>query len=505
MSWDKYPLFSEPLNFFLILTALIMLAYWARRPVHEFVRRLADVWYVLFRSAARVLMRLHGQLRQRNRAVILELGQQRLEKRLEGELTTLAMILAREWDAHPAMHRKLEEQLDAVTKDYRDTAQPAPQPPPWISTLDALLHSAGRDQAVVAEIAQAMHATLERSQAQVVTAYRNATRKRHRMLTVVVARLRRLDVSAQRLERKVADVESRITALTGSLEGFRDIVAGRDSAARFLATSFGVQFTVATLVLTIAALMAYVSFHLIANSMSGLVGTQAVVGSFSTADLAALCLVALQIAAGLVASETFGITRLLGTLQRLEPATKQTIAWASVAVVVTLAGIQAAFAYMNHPAGTTARQALELSAVSYAPWVHLLLGFILALAWSASSIALDAFFYSGRAFLGLLLDPLLSALAAAMFLAAQLGRGLGRVLRSAYDVVIFLPLVIERWWHAKGEQPALFGKPSAPRAQGAGVVDGLDFSSFQWGDEGRTSSPNSSQRGGNSLPPPPLQ
>lgn len=500
MAWDNYSFLSEPLPFFLTLTAIILLAYWARRPVHELVRTLADVWYLLFRSAARALIRLHGQLRQRNRAVILELGQQRLESRLEGELATLAMILAREWDAHPAMHRKLEEQLEAVAKDYRDTAQTAPQPPPWISTLDALLRSAGRDQVVVAEIAQAMHATLERSQAQVVTAYKNATRKRHRMLTAVVTRLRRLDVSAQRLERKVADVESRIAGLTRSLEGFRDIVAGRDIAARSLATSFGVQFIVATLVLSVAGLVAYVSFNLILNSLAQLVGTEASVGSLSTAGLAAFCMVALQIVAGLIASESFGVTRLLGTLHRMEPATKQRIAWASVAVIVTLAGIQAAFAYMSHP-----RDALAISEPSYAPWVHLVLGFVLALVLAATSIALDALFYAGRAVAGLLLDPVLWALATAMFLAAQLGRGVGRMFRSAYDVAIFLPLAVERWWQAKREQPTLFSKSPPAQPQGAGVVDGLDFSSFQWGDESRSASNNTSPRGGNSLPPPPLQ
>lgn len=504
MSWNDYPLLSDPLSFLLILIAAVMLAYWARRPVHEVLRKLGDLWYAQFRFASRALTRAHRQLQQRNRVVILELGQQRLESRLEGELTTLAMILARDWDAHPALHRKLEEQLEAIAKDYRESAQPAPQPPPWISTLDALLRSGGRDQAVVTEIAQAMHATLERSQTQAVAAYRNATRKRQRTLALVVGRLRHLDVSAQRLERKVADLESRLGALARSLDTFRDVAAGRDNAARSLAASFGVQFLTATLVLAVAALVGYTSFHLIVSSLSDLVEAEGVVGLVSTVELAAFSLVALQVVAGLIAAETLGATRLLGTLQRMEPTIKQRLAWSSVAVVGVLAAMQAALAYMHDPSATSAKDTLAFSAQPYAPLVHMTLGFILAIVLAATSIALDAFFYAGRAVLGLVLDPLLAALAAAMFLIAHMGRGLGRVLRSLYDVVIFLPLAIERWWRTRGTHPEPFGKPAVAQPQAAGVVDSLDFSSFTWGEEPHSPGEPASQRG-NSLPPPPLQ
>lgn len=503
MSWDDFPALSDPLSFLLILTVVVALAYWARRPVHDVLRKVGDIWYAQFRFVSRVLVQAHRQLRQRNRAVILELGQQRLESRLESELSTLAMILARDAEAHPTLHRKLEEQLEAVANDYKESAQSPPQPPPWISTLDALLRSAGRDQAVVTEIAQAMHATLERSQAQAVAAYRNATRKRQRTLTLVLGRLRHLDMSAQRLECKIADLETRVGGLVRSLENFRDIIAGRDNAARALATSFGVQFFAAALVLVVAALVGYTSFQLIVTSLSALVGSGGIAGPLSTAGLAALSLVALQIGVGLIAAETLGVTRLLGTLQRMEPAIKKRVAWASVAMVGVLAVIQAALAFMHEPSATAAPSTGAFSVPSYAPLVHLVLGFVLAVVLAATSIALDAFFYSGRAVLGLALDPLLAALAAAMYLMAHLGRGLGRLLRGIYDVLIFLPLAVERWWRARGAQPGPFGAPASSPPQAA-AVNGLDFSSFTW-DETPNASSGATQRGGSSLPPPPLQ
>jgi hypothetical protein len=72
------------------------------------------------------------------------------------------------------------------------------------------------------------------------------------------------------------------------------------------------------------------------------------------------------------------------------------------------------------------------------------MGFILPYALTFVAIPLESFVHALRTVLGLILAGALRALAAALRLAGDGCRYLGRLLIDLYDVVIFLPLWLEQ-------------------------------------------------------------
>ena len=79
---------------------------------------------------------------------------------------------------------------------------------------------------------------------------------------------------------------------------------------------------------------------------------------------------------------------------------------------------------------------------------QMLLGFILPFALAFIAIPLESLIHSARTVGGVLLAALVSTLALVLRVLANIARRMSRVLITLYDVVIVLPLVVERM--AKG-------------------------------------------------------
>jgi hypothetical protein len=130
--------------------------------------------------------------------------------------------------------------------------------------------------------------------------------------------------------------------------------------------------------------------------------------------------------------------------------------WIALVLLVTLAGVEAALALMRDML-IADKQALiqSLATVQQAAasdgWVakiptagQMLLGFILPFALAFIAIPLESLIHSSRTVGGVLLAALVSGLALAMRVLASIARRMARVLITLYDVVIVLPLLIER-------------------------------------------------------------
>jgi hypothetical protein len=74
----------------------------------------------------------------------------------------------------------------------------------------------------------------------------------------------------------------------------------------------------------------------------------------------------------------------------------------------------------------------------------MLLGFILPFALAFIAIPLESLIHSSRTVGGVLLAALVSALALVLRVLGNVARRLSRVLITVYDVVIVIPLLIER-------------------------------------------------------------
>ena len=140
--------------------------------------------------------------------------------------------------------------------------------------------------------------------------------------------------------------------------------------------------------------------------------------------------------------------------------------WFAFGLLVTLAGIEAALALMRDMliadkaallqslSAAAPQQAQGNGVLSGIPTAgQMLLGFILPFALAFVAIPLESFVNSARTVGGAALVLLARGAAFALRLVGNLVRSLARVVITLYDVVIVLPLLVERLISKK--QPAV--------------------------------------------------
>jgi len=189
---------------------------------------------------------------------------------------------------------------------------------------------------------------------------------------------------------------------------------------------------------------------------------------------------------GLFLMETLRFTSLF-PLGNITEKMRRRLMWASLSILLVLAGVEVALAVMRDmiiAADVALKQQLGAAAgtaQAEASWVtriptfgQMILGFTLPFALAFVAIPLEYFINSGRTVLGAGLEMVLRGLAFVLRFAANLIRGAGKLAIMLYDVFIFVPLAIERWVISYREGAARRNKlrpvPPLKRASGSEEV-----------------------------------
>jgi len=178
--------------------------------------------------------------------------------------------------------------------------------------------------------------------------------------------------------------------------------------------------------------------------------------------------------------ETLRITHLFPKIHALSDPMRKRMLWIAFTLLLTLAGIEAALALMRDML-IADKQALmqSLAATAHAAaatdsWLariptigQIVLGFILPFALAFVAIPLESFIASARTVGGAVLVMVMRLLAVSLRLAGSFVRQLARVLVTLYDILIVLPLLVERLVRdrrAPTPTPALSGFEAVERS-----------------------------------------
>jgi len=234
--------------------------------------------------------------------------------------------------------------------------------------------------------------------------------------------------------------------------------------------SAATQLAITTLVLAIATGGALINYKLIALPMSEMVGAgDYLTSSLRTSDVAALVIIFVEATMGLFLMETLRITHLFPRIHGLSDTVRRRLMFAAATLLITLAGIEAALALMRDMLIADKAALLQSLATvqQHAPaadgWMtkiptagQMLLGFILPFALAFVAVPLESFIASARTVLGPALVALTQGAALGMRLLATLVKSLTKLLITFYDIVIVLPLLVERLIR-RGPKAAAFG------------------------------------------------
>ena len=285
-----------------------------------------------------------------------------------------------------------------------------------------------------------------------MTDYRKATNERHGLLQKMLPFWRKLEQTLGQVDVTVRGLEKKAETIDKLMEKYTGILKNSDPAAQALSSSQMTNLIASGFVLFIAVLGGFVNFHLIALPMSEMVGAASYVGALKVSDIAALVIIATEIAMGLFLMESLRITRLFPLIAMMDDRMRKRMVWASFGILFTLACVESSLAYMrdllaaDREALTQSLAGVEVAAPALR-WIpsagQMVLGFMLPFALTFVAIPLESFIQSARTVTGTMIAGILRGIAVVLKIIGDLFQSLGAMLVHLYDFPIFLPLKLE--------------------------------------------------------------
>ena len=472
MSWEQIlTLWSDTiaLSVLIWLVIVIVLLYLARSPAHEALLGLGRAVQRTLRLASRSVMTAERHAQERNREVLLAMAEENQRRFLEREFHRVDAVVKRDLSGYPALHRQLSNQIAQIDEDYRQSTEVPPAPPAWLDAVEAVAKIPSNGDPTVSRILEDIHGTLDKASRDAIEEYRAASQKRHLYLKRMMPFWRRISDQLGDVEKTITGLEERAEVIDTQMGRFEEMRAKTDRMLNTLSASATKQFFVDGLIMLIAILGGAVNFWLIQRPMSEMVGATAGVSlfgvGFNISHIAATVIIAIEIAMGIFLMESLRITRLFPVIGSLDDRMRRRMIWITFAILFILASIEAGLAYMrdllalqdaalNEAMIQSMRDETEIVAgeMAGAPpsfrWIpsmaQMVMGFILPFALAFVAIPLESFVHSARTVFGRLYAAGLRTLASALRMIGQFFLGLMRVLVQIYDVIVILPLTVER-------------------------------------------------------------
>ena len=459
MNSQSWLLWPDNVMLSVLVMAIVAMAfmYAARRPTHDLLRALGHALSAPLRLAARSLSAAAGDIRFRNRAVLLAHGKQEVGQRLEREFERLGAIVTRDLQGYPTLQRKLLDEITKIEEDYKKCGEVPPPPPDWTEAVKAVANIKSTGNELVIKVLEEIKRSTTAIHDKALAEYRKAYEGRHRILEGFMPFWRSVDKNLAQVEKNLAALKSSVSTVDAHMAKYEQISAGTDKAEHALTISAFTQFAIALLVMTVAAGGAFINFKLIALPMSEMVGAgDYITNSLRTSEVAALVIIFVEASMGLFLLEAMRVTHLFPRIASLNEVLRRRMLWIAFTLLVTLAGVEAALALMRDMLIADKQALLQsLSTVQAAAaadgWVgriptagQMLLGFILPFALAFIAIPLESLIHSTRTVGGVLLTALVRTLALVLRVTGQALRQASRVLIRLYDVAIVVPLLAER-------------------------------------------------------------
>jgi hypothetical protein len=454
----------------ILLVLLIAALYFARDTAHQAIQAAAGALAQGLRVASHSVIRAQEHLAARNREVLLAAGREAKERVVEREFARVADTVRKDLAGYPDMHRRLSEAIQRIEEDQEKAVEVPPEVPGWAQAVKVVAELDARNAG--AEILTDIHKSMVKAHGEAMNDYRKASSERHALLRRMMPDWRLVQEALRRVNKSVESVIGRSQAIDRHMQEYESIVRGEDRAVSVLSSSSIVYFFVSALVLAVATAGTAVNFTLIARPMAEMVGGTNYIGTWRTADIAALVIIMVEISMGLFLMESLRITRLFPVIGALSDKMRVRMTITTFVILLLMASIEAGLAYMREvllldemATNALLRGDSSGTMVNAHLWIttaaQMGMGFVLPFALVFVAIPLETFVHSLRTMVGLAGSALLQALALLLRVLGNASRHLGALARRVYDLPLFVPLWIEARRRDAAQQAANVRSPMA--------------------------------------------
>ena len=441
----------------LVLGILVMLLlYAARKPMHGVIHSTCDLVSQSTRFISRWLFLSADNLRLRNQSVLLAHSQESVVTKIEREFERIGNIIRSDMQEFPAVQRKLMEEVTRIEEDYRKCGEIPPPPPEWVVALKSVSQiKSGGD--ISSKLLEDINKSIQKIHNKIVTEYRRAYEERHKILKGMQPSWRSADKLMTEMDKKMLTLHNNAKQIDDDMTKFSAMRAKDSKTEHALTVSSFVQLAISSLVFAIAMGGAFINYKLIALPMSEMVGaSDYITSNLKTSDVAALVIVLMEASMGLFLLESLRITQLFPKIGSLDDRMRHRLMWAALILLVILAAIESSLALMRDML-ISDKAMLMRDLASAAPpvsenWMsnipmvgQMVMGFVLPFVLAFVAIPLESLVHSLRTVIGVVLVQTIHGLGFVLRFIGVLFRRIAKVLELSYDVLIVVPLLLERW------------------------------------------------------------
>ena len=454
-SWLFWP-DSVALSIFAMALLAMLFLYAARKPMHGVIHSVCNLVTQSTRFISRWLFLSAENLRLRNQSVLLAHSQDSAATMIDREFERVTNIIRKDMQEFPALQRKLMEEVTRIEDDYRKCGEVPAPPPEWVSALESVSQiKSGGD--IPRKLLEDINKSIQKIHDKTVAEFRRSYEERHKILKGMQPSWRSVEKLIGDMDKKMVTLNANAKQIDGHMTKFEGIRAKDSKTEHALTTSAFVQLAISALVMVIAMGGAFINYKLIALPMSEMVGaSDYITNSLRTSDVAALVIILMEASMGLFLLESLRITQLFPKIASMDDRMRRRLMLASLIFLVILAAIESSLALMRdmliadkaalmHDLSSTAPAATGgwMSNIPMAG--QMIMGFVLPFALAFVAIPLESVVHSLRTVLGVLLVQIMRGLGFVLRFTGVVFRRIAKVLELGYDILIVLPLMVEKW------------------------------------------------------------
>jgi hypothetical protein len=441
----------------LVLGILVMLfLYAARKPMHGVIHSVCNLVTQSTRYISRWLFLSSENLRLRNQAVLLAHSQESAASMIDREFERVGNTIRKDMQEFPVLQRKLMEEVTRIEEDYRRCGEVPPPPPEWVGALESVSQlKSGGD--IPRKLLEDINKSIQKIHDKTVAEYRRSYEERHKILKGMQPVWRSVDKLMVEMDQKMLTLHSNAKQIDDDMTKFAGMRAKDSKTEHALTVSAFVQLAISSLVMVIAMGGAFINYKLIALPMSEMVGaSDYITNNLRTSDVAALVIILMEASMGLFLLESLRITQLFPKIASMDDRMRRRLMLASLIFLVILAGIESSLALMRDmliaDKASLMRDLASAAPVVSEGWItnipmagQMIMGFVLPFALAFVAIPLESVVHSLRTVIGVLLVQTMRGTGFVLRFTGVVFRRFAKVIELIYDILIVIPLMVERW------------------------------------------------------------
>jgi len=443
-----------------VIASMIFL-FLAKEPMHKMIQACSDATAGGLRKLAEWMKKTTDAMREKDRKVLLESGVAKIQGEILQEFSKIDLANTKALAGYPKLQLRLDDSVSQIERDYEECGQVTPQAPGWSEVIESISRAQGsNNDRIIEKMLSEIHKSAVDGEKKALSEFREATSKRHKILSSMAPVWKRVEKVGREINAKVDKVMENSKNIDKYMARYEKISAAEPESIDMLSSKVTKLFIISLIVISVGMVGAFINFNLIALPMSELVPAGVRVAGMQVSEVSALVIVALELVLGIFMFEAIGVTHTFPQISNMTRGKRKIILFGCLLGLLFLSSVEASLAVLRENLAE-AKTALDISlageSTASAKNVNsqitligqALLGFVLPWILAVIAIPLEMFIEASQhafARFYTILITLLCHLATAL---AYLIEGLFKILVHVFDIYIIIPVQIAGLFNGK--------------------------------------------------------